>query len=119
MLLRSLPIHTIFYAEQRKNRRFHFFLFIQRSQHGAFLLNCSNRCSFAHPASYFLHSITLFTFFLRTWFIENELTAPAEQAHTAAVLTEKSEPRFSEGSLLDLRNAPWALTTRGSLSCSE
>ena len=33
------------------------------SEHGAFLLNCSNRCSFAHPASYFLHSITLFTFF--------------------------------------------------------
>ena len=30
------------------------------SEHGAFLLNCSNRCSFAHPASYFLHSITLF-----------------------------------------------------------
>ena len=63
MLLRSLPIHTIFYAEQRKNRRFHFFLFIQRSQHGAFLLNCSNRCSFAHPASYFIHSMTLFSLF--------------------------------------------------------
>ena len=34
-----------------------------RSQHGAFLLNCSNRCSFAHPASYFLHPTTLITFF--------------------------------------------------------
>ena len=29
----------------------------------SFLLICSNRCSFAHPASYFLHSITLFYFF--------------------------------------------------------
>ena len=28
MLLRSLPIHTIFYAEQRKNRRFHNLLFL-------------------------------------------------------------------------------------------
>ena len=29
----------------------------------AFLLNCSNRSSFAHPASYFLHSLTLVTSF--------------------------------------------------------
>ena len=27
------------------------------------LLNCSNRCLFAHPGSYFLHFITLFAFF--------------------------------------------------------
>jgi hypothetical protein len=71
MLLRSLPIHTIFYAEQCKNRRFHFFLFIQRSQHRAFLLNCSNRCSFAHPASYFIHSMTLFS--LLSLFCESSL----------------------------------------------
>ena len=51
MLLRSLPIHTIFYAEQRKNRRFHFFLFIQRSQHSAFLLNC---CSIAKTVAHLL-----------------------------------------------------------------
>jgi hypothetical protein len=44
---------------QRKFRR----LTIERSQHGAFLLNCSTRCSFAHPASYFLHSDTLFRSF--------------------------------------------------------
>ena len=34
---------------------------IKRTRNGALLLNCSNHCSFAHPASYFLHSITLFT----------------------------------------------------------
>ena len=28
---------------------------------------CSNHCSFAHPASYFLHSLTLFTFGASFW----------------------------------------------------
>ena len=49
------------------------------SEHGAFLLNCSNRCSFAHPASYFLHSITLFTFFCVS--LLRKTTVPYKEGH--------------------------------------
>ena len=66
------------------------------------LLICSS-CVLPSTFHYTLHFFGESSL-LRKWFIENELTAPAEQAHTAAVPTEKSEPRFSEGSLL--RNEP-------------
>ena len=49
------------------------------SEHGAFLLNCSNRCSFAHPASYFLGTYIPSHFFFKMNKRKNNL---AKISHT-------------------------------------
>ena len=92
----------------------------QRSQHVAFLLNCSNRCSFAHPASYFLHSTTLFTFFCQ-FFCESDLLRmnqrhpqSTEHRHTPVTThggsekpTEKSNPCARAGGVLGQGQSLW------------
>ena len=50
-----------FHKRHKKPEATHFLTYFRN---GALLLICSNHCSFAHPASYFLHSLTLFTYSL-------------------------------------------------------
>ena len=57
----------------------------------------SNRCSFAHPASYFLHSITLFTFFACKFSLLRKTTAPYKGACSTQRQREEPRPRVTEG----------------------
>ena len=82
---------------------------------GAFLLNCSNRCPFAHPASYFLHSNTLSLFFafLIGYFVSRCGSGwPGAKTFDKTLSLHTSRPRGARGVYpLDLARVSFSLSS--------